>query len=168
MIQHSGPISGVSAYRDEFVATAGYDNQVILWSAVTKSPIARAAHDHLANQVTFSPDGAYLLTSSSDYTARLWSVPELKLLSVFSDHEDDVEMSVFHPTEPLIATASRDHRVRVYDFGGRLKSVLEGHLADVISVAWTEKPDELVSSSDDGTVKRWSLADEKVIADFDL
>lgn len=168
MIRHRGPISGIAAYHDRFVATAGYDNQVILWAADRKQPLARSFHDHLANQVSFSPDGKYLLTSSSDYSARLWSVPDLKLLTVFSDHDDDVEMSVFHPTEPLVATASRDHRVRVYDFGGVLRNVFEGHTADVISVAWTERADELISSSDDGTIKRWSLHAAEAIADIDL
>jgi toxoflavin biosynthesis protein ToxC len=168
VIHHRSPISGVAAYQDAFVATAGYDNQIILWNASDKSPVARSSHDHLANQVAFSPDGKYLLTSSSDYTARLWSLPDLKLVAVMADHEDDVEMSVFHPTEQLIATASRDHRVRVYGFDGSLRAVFEGHTADVISVEWAGDSRELVSSSDDGTIKRWSLESGTKIADIDL
>ena len=31
MIRHLGPISGIAAFGGKFVATAGYDNQVILW-----------------------------------------------------------------------------------------------------------------------------------------
>lgn len=120
MITHRAPISGIAAHRDQYVLTAGYDNQVILWDAKTQRPLARAMHDHLANQGAFSPDGAYVVTSSSDYSARLWTVPDLRLVAVFADQEDDVEMSAFHPDKPLVATASRDHRVRVYDFGGRL------------------------------------------------
>ena len=168
MIRHRGPISGIAAFNDTYVATAGYDNQLILWEAVSKRAIARAAHDHLANQTVFSPDGRYLLSSSSDYTARLWSVPDLKLVAVLSDQEDDVEMSVFHPRKDLIATASRDHRVRVYDFSGTVRAVFHGHTADVISVEWDAHKDELISSSDDGTIKRWSLETNGMIDDIDL
>ncbi|MDR0217536.1 MAG: hypothetical protein LBI71_01410 [Enterobacteriaceae bacterium] len=75
MITHHAPINGISAYRDKYVLTAGYDNQVILWDAKTQRPIACAMHDHLANQGIFSPDGNYAVTSSSDYSARLWTVP---------------------------------------------------------------------------------------------
>lgn len=168
MIRHHGPISGIAASGGAYVATAGYDNQLILWQAGDQQPVARAAHDHLANQVSFSNDGRYVLSSSSDYTARLWSVPDLKLVAVFADQADDVEMSVFHPVRELVATASRDCKVRVYDFSGALVARFEGHTADVISVAWVGESDELLSSSDDGTVKRWSLATGGVVGDIDL
>ncbi|KOT34868.1 WD repeat-containing protein [Streptomyces caelestis] len=166
MILHRSPISGVAALQDKYVATAGYDNQVICWDQRTGLALARAFHDHLANQCAFSPDGRYLLTSSSDYTARLWTVPDLRLVAVFSAHEDDVEMSAFHPSRELIATASRDHRVRVYDFTGRLLTTFVGHTADVISVEWAGDGDELISSSDDGTVKRWSLATGQLVSEL--
>jgi len=168
MIAHRAPISGIAAHRDQYVLTAGYDNQVILWDAKTLRPLARAMHDHLANQGAFSPDGAYVVTSSSDYSARLWTVPDLRLVAVFADQEDDVEMSAFHPDEPLVATASRDHRVRVYDFAGKLLHTFDGHTADVISVEWMRGANEIVSSSDDGTIKRWSLAKNALVADINL
>lgn len=168
MIQHSSPISGIAAFRDRFVATAGYDNQVILWDQARQHAITRVLHDHLANQCSFNADGTHLVTSSSDYTARLWSVPELRLLAVLNDQRDDVEMSVFHPSKQLVATASRDHLVRVYDFSGRLVHRFAGHTADVISVEWARDADELITSSDDGTIKRWSLATDGLIEDIDL
>ncbi|MFF5859639.1 WD40 repeat domain-containing protein [Streptomyces sp. NPDC012751] len=168
MIRHNGPISGVAAFGGTHVATAGYDNQVVLWDARCREPLARSFHDHLANQLTFSPDGSSLLSASSDYTARLWSVPELRLKAVYGEHEDDVEMAAFHPVRPLLATASRDHRVRVFELSGRLVKTFEGHTADVISVEWLADTDELLSSSDDGTIKRWSLGSGRMTADIDL
>ncbi|MET7424308.1 WD40 repeat domain-containing protein [Dactylosporangium sp. NPDC005555] len=168
MIAHRGPISGIAAFGDTYVLTAGYDNQIILWDMPSKTPIARAWHDHLANQVAFSPDGRLAVTSSSDYGARLWALPDLRLIAVLADHTDDVEMSAFHPTRELIATASRDHDVRVYDFHGGLVARFQGHTADVISVEWSADADELVSSSDDGTIKRWSLRSQRLVTNLDM
>ncbi|GAA4785537.1 WD40 repeat domain-containing protein [Streptomyces ziwulingensis] len=168
MIRHSSPISGVAAYGDAYVATAGYDNHVILWDQRSRVALARVAHDHLANQCAFSPDGAFLVSSSSDYSARIWSVPDMRLRSVLGSHEDDVEMSVFHPTMEKVATASRDHRVRVFDFSGNLLHVFHGHEADVISVEWSHDGRELISSSDDGTIKRWSLETGRLVENLDL
>lgn len=168
MISHLAPISGIASHAGKYVATAGYDNQVILWDAQRQVSLSRSLHDHLANQCEFSPDGRLLASSSSDYSARIWSVPDMKLRAVLGDHEDDVEGIAFHPTKPWIATSSRDTRVRVFDLDGRLLQRMSGHAADVISVAWLGDTDQLITSSDDGTIKRWDAATGKMIADIDL
>jgi len=167
MIKHKSPISGIAAHKS-WVATAGYDNQLILWDVSSNCAVARAYHDHLVNQVAFSADGHFLLTSSSDHTARLWSVPDLKLKAVFAEHNDDVEMAIFHPSKHLVATASRDHYIRVFDFAGRLIHTFKGHTADVISVAWNHQGNEILSSSDDGTIKRWSIHSGALIETIDF
>ena len=114
MKNHRSPISGI-ATSNQFVATAGYDNQVILWDMATNKKIKSISHDHLVNQCEFSLCGNYLVTASSDYTGRIYSVPELNLIATLKGQIDDVEMSTFHPTKNLVATASRDAIVRVYD-----------------------------------------------------
>ncbi len=168
MIAHQSPISGIAAYDGKWVATAGYDNQIILWDAQQKTALARGWHDHLANQLCFSQDGCYLISASSDHTARLWSVPNMKLVSVLSDHGDDVEMALFHPTEKRIATACVDHHVRVFDFQGQLITCFKGHKAAVISVAWSKDGNSLISSSNDGTVKQWCILTRALVKDIDL
>lgn len=167
MIQHRGPISGVAAFGD-YVASAGYDNQVILWEKSTKRALARSWHDHLANQCTFSPDGQYLATASSDYTARIWRVPEMRLVSVLADQADDVEMCAFNPKKPLIATASLDRMVRVYDYSGKLVNEFAGHTNYVKSVVWTADGNALISCGDDGSVKRWSIEANRLIEEIDF
>jgi WD40 repeat protein len=154
-MRHIAPISGIAAFEDKYVATAGYDNQVILWHGPEKDPIHRVFHDHLANQCAFSRDGQHLASASSDYTARLWEVPDLRLKAVFAGHEDDIEMVAFAPDGQRLATCSRDHTVKVFDLAGNELGHIAGHEADVISVTWMPDGVQLVSSSDDGTVRRW-------------
>ncbi|GFM89697.1 hypothetical protein PSCICO_50960 [Pseudomonas cichorii] len=154
-MRHFGPISGINAFKDRYVATAGYDNQVILWDARTKTPIQRVLHDHLANQCAFNADGTLLVSASSDYTARVWEVPGLRLKAVLIGHEDDIEMAAFSPDGQTIATSSRDHTLRLFDLQGQTRHILKGHSADVISVSWSADGRTLVSSSDDGSIRRW-------------
>lgn len=156
MKKHKSPISGVDAFG-EWVATAGYDNQVILWNGRTNEVLASVSHEHLANQCQFSSCGNYLVSASSDYTAKIWSVPDLKLVCTLEGHKDDVEMASIHKNKNWVATASRDGIVRVYDFQGSMLAELLGHEADVISVLWGKKSSELITTSDDGTLRIWDF-----------
>lgn len=154
-MRHFGPISGIATFKDIYIATAGYDNQVILWDARTKTPIQRVLHDHLANQCAFNATGTLLVSASSDYTARVWEVPSLRLKAVLIGHDDDIEMAAFSPDGLTIATSSRDHTIRLFNLSGQTLKILQGHTADVISVCWSSDGETLVSSSDDGSIRRW-------------
>jgi len=160
-MKHRGPVSGVATSKNKYVATAGYDNKVILWDALTNKPLAIGTHDHLANQCQFSHCGKFLVSSSSDHTARLWSLPHMKLISVLADHTDDVECATIHPKLQLIATGSRDGQARLFDFSGKLIARFSGHKADVISLNWLSNTNDLVTTSDDGTIRRWSIFNNK-------
>jgi toxoflavin biosynthesis protein ToxC len=158
VLRHVGSISGVAAHEDVYIATAGDDGQVISWEKATGKSVNSSLHDDVVNDCAFSRDGRYLVTSSSDCTARLWSVPDLSLKAVLADHGDDVTMSAFHPVDELIATASRDYFVRVYDFDAKLVAQFSGIVGNVVWLDWTHDGRELVALSDDGKMTRWSWA----------
>jgi WD40 repeat protein len=157
-MKHFAPISGIACFQEKYVATAGYDNQVILWDAVGKRALQRVFHDHLANQCAFNADGTLLVSASSDHTARIWEVPTLRLKAALVGHLDDIEMAAFAPDGLTVATCSRDHTIRLFDLSGRCLRVLTGHTADVISISWAADGATLVSSSDDGSIRRWDAA----------
>jgi len=167
VIQHRSPQSGIASFGP-WIATAGYDNQVILWARESRQPIGRVNHDHLANQCRFTADGRHLVTASSDHTARRWSVPDLRLRAVYADHDDDVEMAVPHPSDGRVATASRDHHVRVFAPDGELLATGRGHKADVLTVVWVSGGRELLSSGDDGTLRRWDPETGRLLHTIDL
>jgi toxoflavin biosynthesis protein ToxC len=158
VLRHVGSISGVAAHEDRYIATSGDDGRVILWEKATGKSVNSSLHDDVVNDCAFSRDGRYLVTSSSDCTARLWSVPDLSLKAVLADHGDDVTMSAFHPVDELIVTASRDHFVRVYDFDGRLVAEFGGVVGDVVWLDWTHDGRELVALRDDGKMTHWRWA----------
>lgn len=168
MIEHRSPISGIASFSDRYISTAGYDNQVILWDAKNKRALGKGTHDHLVNQCRFSHDGRYLVTSSSDCTARIWAVPSMRLTSVLSGHHDDVESIAINDDNNIIATCSRDHCIRLFNKEGGLIKILKGHTQDVISIEWLESSHILISSSDDGTVKRWDTKTGEILNDIDL
>ena len=164
---HRGPIAGIAA-AGAFVATAGYDNQLILWDAASKRAIARSCHDHLVNNCAFSPDGKLLVSASSDYSARIWNVPSMRLKAVLTGHEDDVDMAVFSPAGTRVATCALDRTIRIFDLAGHCLKILRGHTGNILSVAWTRDGTCLVSSSVDGTIREWDASSGTEIRRNDL
>ena len=159
---HHGPIAAVAAHG-AYIATAGYDNQVILWNAATHTALARSLHDHLVNHCAFNSDGTLLASASSDYSARIWDVPSMRLKAALIGHTDDVDMAVFSPDDQWIATCALDRAIRVFDLAGKCHHIFTGHTGNIISVAWMDDGKRLVSCGVDGTVREWDIATEKEI-----
>ncbi len=168
-IEHAGPISSVAVGVDHW-ASAGYDNRVILWKSGARGAeaVAQGMHDHLVNHCEFSRDGCWLVTASSDYSARVWRVPDLQLQAVLTGHGDDVDMASFSPDGQWIATCALDRAVRVFNRQGRCLHTLWGHTGNIIALVWREDGTELVSSGVDGTVREWDLATGRESACHDL
>lgn len=161
-MHHSGPISGV-ATAGRYIATAGYDNQLILWDADSRHAVARSLHDHLVNHCAFSSDGRWLASASSDYSARIWEVPSLRLKAALIGHRDDVDMAVFSPDDRLVATCALDRTLRIFDLSGQCLHVMHGHTGNVLSLVWSRDGRRLVSSSVDGTVREWDVASGRAL-----
>ena len=152
-MHHVGPIAGV-AVHGAWVATAGYDNRLIVWDAATRQALARVDHDHLINACDFSHDGRWLVSASSDCSARIWSLPDLRLQVVLAGHDDDVDMARFSPDDAWIATCALDRMVRVFARDGRLIHAMGGHTGNVLSLAWRDSR-HFVTTSVDGTLRQW-------------
>lgn len=166
-LRHRGPIAGIAAHG-HWLATAGYDNRVILWDSRNRQALARGCHDHLVNQCAFSRNGRWLVSASSDYSARVWALPSMQLQAVLRGHTDDVDMAVFSPDDSLIATCALDRCVRVFDLEGRCLIEMRGHTGNVLSLAWSPDGGELVTSSVDGTIRRWNVAQGVQVLSTDL
>ena len=165
-MHHVGPIAGVATHG-EWVATAGYDNRLILWDLASREPLARANHDHLVNACDFSADGRWLVSASSDYSARIWSLPDLRLHAVLGGHGDDVDMARFSPDNRLIATCALDRIVRVFDASGACLHAMAGHSGNVLSLAWIDNQ-RFVTSSVDGSLRQWDAVSGTLLQTTEL
>ena len=166
-MRHEGPIAGIATHGD-FVATAGYDNKLILWDNKTRQALARGIHDHLVNNCAFSANGQWLVSASSDYSARLWALPSMRLQAVLPGHGDDVDMAMFSPDDQLIATCALDRMVRIFNLQGQCLTTCKGHTGNVLSLAWTPDSKHVVSTSVDGTIRKWDVVSGDEVQKTDL
>ena len=161
-IHHLGPINGIASHKST-IATAGCDNQLILWDRHTRSALQRVHHDRPINHCAFSPDGHWLVSASSDCTARVWSVPDMKLQSVLADHADDVVMAAFSPDSQTIATGALDRCIRIFTRQGQCLHTLPGHTGNVLSLTWSPDGRQLITSGMDGTIRTWDAQSGDVL-----
>jgi WD40 repeat protein len=74
-------------------------------------------HTGPITEVTFSPDGSILATSSLDGTIRLWQVSDGSLLNVLEGHTEGVKSIAFSPSGEWIVSGSNDRTVRIWRVG---------------------------------------------------
>ncbi|SFK35161.1 WD40 repeat [Nitrosomonas aestuarii] len=155
------------------IATAGMGNTLRLWNfqgqLINQQVQAhQCAHEGEPNRrcgilnVSFSPDGAHIVTSGQDATLRLWHTSTLKFIGKLQGHSDQVTSATFSPDGEHIVSGSLDKTLRLWSTN-TLKSVaiLEGHMDGVTSVVFSPDGTRIVSGSHDNTLRLW---DAKTLA----
>jgi WD40 repeat protein len=116
-------------------------------------------HSGTLNSVSFSPDGARVLTGGGDATLRLWDAATGALLRTFKGHSSSVESVAFSPDGARVLSGSRDKTLKLWDAEtGALLRTFEGHSRGVWSVVFSPDGARVLSASDDKTLKLWDVA----------
>uniref|UniRef100_A0A4W3H4J4 WD repeat-containing protein 37 n=1 Tax=Callorhinchus milii TaxID=7868 RepID=A0A4W3H4J4_CALMI len=103
--------------------------------------------------------GKQVVTASWDRTANLYDVETSELVHSLTGHDQELTHCCTHPSQRLVVTSSRDTTFRLWDFRDpsiHSVNVFQGHTDTVTSAVFTVA-DNVVSGSDDRTVKVWDL-----------
>ncbi|XP_026147498.1 WD repeat-containing protein 37-like [Mastacembelus armatus] len=103
--------------------------------------------------------GRQVVTASWDRAANLYEVETSELVHTLTGHDQELTHCCTHPTQRLVVTSSRDTTFRLWDFRDpsiHSVNVFQGH-TDTVTAAVFTVSDNVVSGSDDRTVKVWDL-----------
>jgi WD40 repeat protein len=130
------------------------------WDASTGLPLPQL---HLRGKnldaiaaAAFSPDGKQLVTFGfgSRQAVRFWDLVTGEMLW----GRDGGGTFAFSPDGKVLASAGKDHAIRLLEAGGgKEQGTLRGHDGPINSIAFLPGGKGLVSSAEDGTILVWAL-----------
>ena len=123
------------------------------------------AHGGPVKHLTLSPDGSLMVSSSFDYSAVVWSVPELADTATLLGHDAAVNVAMFTPDGDWLVTGGDDNQILLWSVADILglgdkavPFVLQGHYGKIVDFAFSSDGRYLVSASWDGFVGLWDMA----------
>jgi WD40 repeat protein/archaellum biogenesis ATPase FlaH len=148
--------------QNHWLASAGYDKRIILWSLATGKPVKEWKTSEKVWTLAVSPNGDYLASGGKGNEITLWDV-KTGSKRPFIGHEDDVKGLAFSYDGKLLASASYDDTVRLWNVATNQEShKLIGHTDDVYAVAFSHDDKWLASGSEDKTVRLWEVNSGKL------
>ncbi|MDJ0976834.1 MAG: serine/threonine-protein kinase [Planctomycetota bacterium] len=159
------------------VATASADGTARIWKLDGDLAHVLTGHQGPVATVRFSGSGKEVLTASVDGTARLYQIPNdadrdvAASVTFGNEHlprasREPVRCAIFSASGHRVVTGMGDGTLRVWDLRGRELRTLRGHHAAIQSLALSADG-QIISSSDDGTVRFWEplVGQERTLID---
>lgn len=131
---------------------------VAVWDIVTGERIITAGDElDVALAADISSNQKWIALGGPDRLVKIYSTASGEQLHKMKKHTDWVMAAEFNHTSTYLATGDRNGGVVVWDAeAGQEVQTFTGHRGAITSLAW-RTPDLLVSASEDGSVKTWSI-----------
>lgn len=166
---HTAPVLDTdwSPFDDRVVASGGEDGKVLIWKVEGTEfegwgaekwvpqdfdPVARISGSaRKVGQLAFHPTASHVLASATgDHLVKLWDLNDTDdARSTLSGHGDTIQSIAFNSTGTLLATTSRDRKIRLFDprVGGEAVRTGEGHGGIKGSrIAWMGDMDKIATT----------------------
>lgn len=168
MIGHNDEVeSAIFSADGRFVATASYDQKVILWDAKTFLQMRTLeGHNGAVLAIAFSPESTVLVSGSADETVKVWDVQSGRRLDTMSQPEGEVLAVAVSPDGKWVLAGSADNRLRVWGLlattAERINPLITSRYVDespLMHLAITPDATRCVVIGESGNLKTISMKD---------
>jgi WD40 repeat protein len=152
----SSRVSSIDLHAPSGKIASTQRNSVKVWD-MKGTLLGSFAHPsaEVVHFAVFSSDGQSTFTAAREYPVRQWSLSG-ELLQTYYGHSEECYQIAVHPTLPLIASASWDQTLKIWNTAdGSLQQSI-AHPNGVYSVSFSNDSSFLVSGSHDNIGRIWS------------
>lgn len=154
---HLSSINAIASSGDGKLASGSADRTVKLWNLDGRQLCTFSGHSSLIDAVIFSPNGRFVVSSSWDYTIKVWDVITKELVQTLSEHSGWVKCLAISPDGKNLISGSADKTIRIWNLEtGKVEKVFE-QKSIIDAVAISPDGQLLASGSADETLKIWNL-----------
>ncbi|HYT93842.1 MAG TPA: sigma-70 family RNA polymerase sigma factor, partial [Gemmataceae bacterium] len=169
--RQGGGYVGILLYSPDgkTLASAGYEENIYLWDAVTGQCIRRlAGHKNKCGMIAWSPDGKLLASTGQEYdaTIRLWDVATGQLARTINTPKD-THIIAYSPDGKLLASLGRDWLPILWDAAtGKEVRRLPKTTHQPCHLSFSCDGKIVAVGSHDGLLRLWETASGKELQRF--
>ena len=146
----------------------GSEERIVLFDATTGQIVQTTTHRTAMDVLAVAPDGRRFAEAGADKMVRIRDAATLAVLQEFRVHDGSITALAWHPTKPIVATASTDLSVKLWNIEtGRLLEELRGMLSAPETLTFSPSGRRLGAAGDANPTRIWeppSLNDQPAAA----
>jgi len=162
-VPHVGGAFALACWKNNIATASLIEHNIIILDALTGSQTAvLSGHTDQINSLTYSLDGIFLVSGSSDKTIKFWDVQTGGVIKTLCGHTDWVCSVSISADNTMIASASDDRGICLWNVRTGNCHTIVKYKDYAKSVAFSPINSQLLFSSGNNAVQQWDITGYKI------
>jgi len=136
----------------------GSEERLVLWDTASGKIAQTVTNRSAMDVLTVAPDGRRFAEAGEDKKVRIRDADTLRVIHEFRAHNERISALAWHPTKPILATASGDLSVKLWDVeAGRQLRALRGPTTPPVRLDFSPGGKRLICASINDAVRVWEI-----------